>query len=32
VKPPVFSSPLAGRMASFIAFKRMQGHDYRGGV
>jgi integrase len=31
VKPPVFSSPLAGRMVSFMAFKRMQGHDYRGG-
>jgi site-specific recombinase XerD len=31
VKPPVFSSPLAGRMVSFIAFKRMQGHDYRDG-
>jgi site-specific recombinase XerD len=31
VKPPVFSSPLAGRMVSFIAFKRMQGHDYHDG-
>ena len=31
MKPPVFSSPLAGRMVSFIAFKRMQGHDYRDG-
>lgn len=28
MKPPLFFSPLAERMISFIAFKRMQGHSY----
>ena len=31
MSPPVFSSPLAGRILSFIAFKRMQGYEYIGG-
>jgi len=32
LKPPAFSSSLAARMVSFIAFKRMQGYEYIDGA
>jgi len=31
IAPPAFTSSLADRMVQFIAFKRMQGYDYKSG-